>query len=183
MRTISAFAFISLDGYYKGPDEDISWHLHTEEGDQFSQQQLQSGNILLFGRSTYKMMYGFWSSAIAAELYPEVASKMNAAEKMVLSNSLSTVSWNHTTLIKGDTVQHIKNLKQMEGKNISILGSGTIVQSLTRANLIDEYQLMIDPVLIGQGTRLFEKMAEEIRLSLVNIQTFRTGTVILTYQR
>jgi len=182
MRKISAFVFMTLNGYYKGIDDDTSWHLHGEEGTSYSEKQLNAGDILLFGRKTYEMMAGFWPTKMAAEFYPVVAEGMNNAEKIVLSNSLQEVKWLHTQLMSGDTIKRIKELKKTPGKNITILGSGEIISQFADAGLIDEYLFLIDPIAIGKGTSLFEKLKNKLELTLKDSQIFKkSGSVLLTY--
>jgi dihydrofolate reductase len=183
MAKIKAFLFLSINGYYKGLNEDISWHQHDEEGAAFSQQQLSAGNILLFGRKTYDMMSNFWPSKMAAEVYPEVAQQMNAATKIVISNSLKKVSWKNTSIINGKIVQEIKNLKANSSVDITILGSGSIVTLLSNELLIDEYEFMIDPVALAEGVSLFQKMQSDLHLKLVSQQVFpKSGCLLLKYE-
>lgn len=179
MRTLSAFVFVSINGFYKGPEDDISWHNHGEEGTTYSEQQLASGNILLFGRKTYDMMNSFWPTPMAAELYPQVAKGMNAAEKWVVSTTLEKANWQHTEVLQN--IESIRNLKQTPGKNITLLGSGSLMNELTKARLIDEFVLWMDPILLKSGTPLFQDL--DLNLTLVNHQVFEnSGAVLLTYR-
>ena len=130
------------------------------------------------------MMYSFWPSETAYEHFPVVAEKMNSSEKIVLSNSLRKAEWNNTTLISGDTVQKIRELRSTEGKDITILGSGKVVSSMTDAGLIDEYKIMTDPVAIGEGTNLFSGIKNKFSLDLKSLNTFKkSGVIVITYQR
>lgn len=123
MRKISAFVFLTLNGFYKGINEDTSWHLHIEEGNTFAEKQLEADDILLFGRKTFAMMAGFWPTKMAYEYYPVVAEGMNNSEKIVLSNSLKTAEWQNTTVISGDTIAQIKLLKQTPVKTSPYLAA------------------------------------------------------------
>lgn len=184
MRKINSFTFITLDGYYKDNDSDISWHNHGAEENKFSEEQLQQGNILLFGRLTYELMYSFWPTQAAKNLYPIVAERMEDAEKMVISNSMQRAAWNNTTVLGGDIIEQIKKLKSTKGKNLTILGSGSIVHLLTDAGLIDEYTIMIDPLALGAGTSLFSGIKNKLTLELADIRTFKnSGIVVLTYRK
>lgn len=182
MRTLSSFTFLSLDGYYKGVDEDISWHRHGEEEAKFSAESAQSNNILLFGRKTYEMMASFWPTPMASEQFPEVAKGMNDAKKIVVSKSLTKADWANTSIINGNLAEEIKQLKQTASNNITILGSGSIVTQLAAENLIDEYQLMIDPVAIGNGTPLFKGLTTPMNLQLKDSRIFKSGVLLLTYK-
>ena len=181
MNQLSAFIFITLDGYYKGAGEDISWHKHGMEESEFSEENLKSGNILLFGRKTYEMMASFWPTQQAAEMYPEVAAGMNKSEKIVISNSIKTPSWGPARVIRNDLTNEIKKLKQNANSNITLLGSGNILKQLASEGLINFYQIMVDPVAIGEGTPLFEGIKSPLELKLTSTRTFKDGCVLHEY--
>lgn len=184
MRKITSFVFQSLNGFYKGAGEDISWHIHSDEGNDYSKKELQADDILLFGSVTYKMMYSFWPTETAYEHFPEVAERMNLSEKIVLSNSLNKAEWNNTSIFSGDTIAKIRMLKTTEGKDITILGSGKVVSSLTDAGLIDEYIIMTDPVALGEGTNIFSGIKNKLDLKFKSINTFtKSGVIVVTYLR
>src|SRR5829696_8832675 len=130
MRKLTSFIFVSLDGYFKGNKEDISWHHHGEEEGEFSADNIRSGNILLFGRNTYEMMAGFWSTPMAFDLFPDVAKGMNSAEKVVFSRTLLKAEWQPTRIINDHMIDEIGKLKQTAEKNMTLLGSGSILTQL-----------------------------------------------------
>ncbi len=182
MRKITAFLFTTVNGCYRSIDHDTSWHRHGEEGTAYSEKQLESDDILLFGRKTYEMMAAFWPSPMAYELFPKVAEGMNKAAKIVVSNSLKKTDWSTTVLMSGDIISQIKKLKQSPGKNITLLGSGELANQLTAAGLIDEYLFLIDPVAIGNGVTLFEKLGKPLELKLTDAKIFpKSGSVLLSY--
>lgn len=184
MRKLTAFTFITLNGYFKGIGDDTEWHANGPEEIEFAQQQLQSGNTLLFGRKTYELMKGFWVTPLAYELFPAVAMRMNQAEKLVASNTLPLADWNATTILNGDVAKQIEELKASEGPDITLLGSGSLVKQLTEAGLIDVYELMIDPVILGQGSTLFEGITREVGLQLTDARLFKeSGVLLLTYEK
>ncbi|QHT69953.1 dihydrofolate reductase [Rhodocytophaga rosea] len=184
MRTLSSFTFISLNGYFKGENEDTSWHRHGDEEGKYSEESLQSQNVLLFGRTTYEMMRHFWPSAMAAQLFPKVAEGMNKTEKIVFSNTLKTADWNNTTLMRGNIVEQMKQLKETPGNDLTILGSGSIVTQFTEAGLIDHYQIMIDPVALGRGETLFSGIQHKLDLKLTSSKIFESsGVILLSYER
>lgn len=183
MRKLTVFNFITLNGYYKGANEDISWHSHEgEEEQEFSSKSAQSGNTLLFGRTTYEMMASFWPTPMAAEAYPGVAKGMNESEKIVFSNTLEKADWENTTIMKGDVVEQIRQLKKQPGSDMAILGSGTILTQFAEAGLIDQFQFLIVPVVMGSGTSVFEAIGHNLKLKLTDSRTFKSGTVLLTYE-
>ncbi len=181
MRKLTAFIFTTLNGFYKGENEDISWHRHGEEESKYSEKMLKKNNILLFGRKTYENMFAFWPTPIAKEHFPKIAEGMNSAEKLVFSNSLEKANWENTKVISGDIISEIKSLKQSESKDLTILGSGTIIDLFNKHQLIDEYQIMIDPVAIQKGTALFNDIKENVNLKLNRVETFSSGVVLLYY--
>jgi dihydrofolate reductase len=181
MGKLSSFTFLSLDGYYKGFNEDVSWHKHGAEEGAYSASSLQSGNILLFGRTTYEMMAGFWPTPQAAQAFPEVAEGMNKAEKIVFSRSLKKAGWQNTKIVSANILDEVRTLKQRE-KDLTILGSGSIVIQLAEAGLIDTFLIMIDPVIIGKGTPLFSGIHHPLTLKLIDNRTFKSGVVLLSYE-
>lgn len=182
MRKLTVFNFISLNGFYKGLDNDISWHRHSAEEGAFSADSLKADNILLFGRITYEMMAFWWPSPMAAEAYPEVAKGMNNAEKIVFSTIIEQPKWNNTTVIHSDIVNHIREIKQQPGKNMTILGSGSIVKQFAEAGLIDEYLIMVDPIALSGGTPIFSGLKSNLSLTLTDSKVFKSGVVLLSYK-
>ncbi len=182
MGKLSSFQFLTLNGYYKGPGEDISWHQHGGEESEYANEGLQSNSILLFGRTTYEMMASFWPTPQALESMPGVAKGMNASEKIVISRSLPKASWNNTRIIKGNLETAIGQLKKESKKSITILGSGSILRQLASAGLVDEYQFMIDPVALGQGSPILEGISDKLVLQLTHHRVFNSGVVLLSYQ-
>lgn len=185
MRPLSVFNNVSLDGYFVDARGDMSWAYSVSpdpEFDAFVSNNAQGGAILLFGRITYEMMAGFWPTEQAMKTMPAVAEGMNRAEKIVFSRTMKNATWNNTKLVKGDIVQEVRTLKQHAGSDMVILGSGSIVSQLTQAGLVDSYQVVVVPVVLGSGRTMFDGVKEKIRLRLLNSQTFRNGKVVLTYE-
>jgi dihydrofolate reductase len=182
MRKVTVFNFVTLNGYFEGPKGDISWHRHGTEENEYAVKALKSGSTLLFGRVTYELMASYWSTPMAIKNDPVVAEGMNKAEKIVFSKKLKKAEWNNTRLVKGDLVKEIKRMKQQPGKNMAILGSGSIATRLAEHGLIDEYQIMVDPVVIGGGTPLFKGIKKKLDLKLTTTKTFKSGVVLLCYK-
>jgi dihydrofolate reductase len=182
MKKLSVFNFITLNGYYKGANDEINWHKHGEEEADFSARNLQADNTLLFGRVTYEMMASFWPSPMAFENFPTVAQGMNKAEKIVFSKTLKKADWQNTRIISDNILDEIRKLKQMAGKDMTLLGSGSILTQMADAGLIDEYQIMIDPVAIARGTPIFKSINHQLDLQLTNTRTFKSGAVLLCYR-
>ncbi|MDP4254742.1 MAG: dihydrofolate reductase family protein [Bacteroidota bacterium] len=184
MATLNVFNFMSLDGYYKGVSEDISWHKQGTgpEEAQFAEEGAKSESILLFGRVTYQMMASFWPTPQAFKAMPGVAEGMNRSEKVVVSRTLKTADWNNTRILHGDLGQEIGKLKASAKHPITILGSGSLITQLADLGLIDSYQFMLDPIAIGKGTPIFHGLKRPIHLTLVGTRVFRSGTIVLTYK-
>jgi dihydrofolate reductase len=188
MRKISVFNFISLDGYYAGPGGDISW-AKARQGDEQDQEEndfgrkgVGAGNILLFGRITYEMMAGYWPSPAAMKNSPEMAEGMNKAEKIVFSRTLKKTTWNNSRVAGGEMVEAIRKLRREPGKDMTVLGSGSIVTQLAQEGLIDEYQLMIHPVVLGKGSSIFGGISGHLNLDLTGTRSFPSGVVLLSYR-
>jgi dihydrofolate reductase len=185
MRKLIAFNFITLNGYFKGPGNDISWHRHGAEENEFAAENLESGATLLFGRVTYEMMAGYWPTPLAVENDPLVAEGMNRAEKIVFSKTLKKAHWNNTKILKDDIVEEIKKMKSAlgkPGKDMVLLGSGSIVTHFTEQRLIDQYQVMVDPVALGGGTPLFKGLQQKLDPELTATKTMKSGVVLLSYR-
>ncbi len=181
MRKLRVFNFVTLNGFFKGPNDDISWHRHGPEEDRFSAESLKAGSILLFGRVTYEMMANFWTTPMAAKNAPEVAAGMNSAEKIVFSRTLKKVDWKNTRVVKDNIVEEVEKMKRTGGKDLTVLGSGSIVTLFAEHGLIDEYEIMVDPVVIGAGTPIFNNIKQKLDLKLTATRTFKSGVVLLSY--
>jgi dihydrofolate reductase len=177
MRKIVAGLFISLDGVTEAPDR---WHFpyFNDEMGAAVQAQVDAADTMLLGRRTYEEFAGFWPQQ-GGEV--EMADYMNATPKLVVSNTLDTLAWQNSTLITGDVAEQLVGIKQQPGKAISVVGSSTLVRSLLRDGLLDELRLLVHPIVVGQGKRLFPDGSEPQGLTLVASATFSTGVLSLTY--
>jgi dihydrofolate reductase len=180
VRKIVAGLFLSLDGVYEAPDQ---WHFpyFNDEMGQAVQSQIDATDTMLLGRVTYQEFASFWPQQSNDEM--PIAAHMNNTPKVVVSETLDSVDeWQNSTLIKGNVVEELTRLKQQPGKNIGITGSGTLVASLLRAGLLDELNLLVHPIVVGKGKRLFASGEDQPRgLRLADAQTFSTGVLKLTY--
>ena len=179
MRKVVSGLFISLDGVVESPDQ-WQFDVFNDEMGEALMASIGAADALLLGRVTYQEWASYWPSASDEE--EPFKSFLNTTPKYVVSRTLDTVGWQNATLIKGNLAEELATLKQQPGKNINIAGSGTLVQSLLRDDLLDELQLMVHPVVVGRGKRLFKDGSELKRLDLVDSKTTSTGVVILTYQ-
>jgi dihydrofolate reductase len=182
MRRLTVFNLVTLDGYFAGKGGDISWHNVDKEFQELANAASNSGNTLLFGRVTYELMAGFWPTPEAIRTDPIVAAGMNKAEKIVFSRTLDKVEWNNTRLVKSDMIAEVRNLKQGSGKDLTVLGSGSIVSQLAQEGLIDEYQILLNPVVIGKGKTMFEGVRDRFSLRLTKTRVFGNGNILLQYE-
>jgi dihydrofolate reductase len=188
MAKVLMFNSVSLDGYFTDAHNDMSW-AHKDPNDaewnafvgENASGGASGGGAILLGRVTYQMMASFWPSPAAMQMMPDVAKGMNAMTKIVFSRSMKKAEWSNTKLMKGDLVAEVGKLKK-GGQDMVILGSGTLVSQLTQARLIDEYQLVVVPVVLGKGRTLFEGVADRLILKRTSTRTFKNGNVVLSYE-
>ncbi len=173
---------MSLDGFFAGPNGEIDWVVWDDETADYSRALLKSVGMIVFGRVTYEMMAQYWPTARPPAEDPVIIDAMNSLPKIVFSRTLDKVEWENSILVKGDLAEEILRLKQQPGKDIVIYGSGKLVSTLTRLDLIDEFLLFVNPVVLGGGKPLFTDLKERINLKLVKMQPFKCGNVLLHYQ-
>lgn len=191
MRTLRVVEFLSLDGVMQAPggaDED------TEGGFRHGGWQrpyfddvlgataaagMAATDAYLFGRKTYEKMAAFWPTAAQDDPF---AVHLNSTPKYVASTTLRDAGWQNSRVLRGDLAREVGALKEEAGKNITVLGSGDLVQTLIDNDLVDEYFLTVSPIVLGSGKRLFRDAAHVRTLSLVGCQATSTGSVMLTYR-
>jgi dihydrofolate reductase len=182
MRRIITSNMVSLDGYLAGPGGDLSWHIMNDEFHSYAKAMLNDAGTLIFGRITYELMASYWPADHAKTSDPIVAGKMNSLPKIVFSKTIERADWENTTLFNSEVEKNMRHLKEQPGKDIVILGSGTIVSALTQADLIDEYRIFISPVLLGSGTYQFRGHLNRKNLLLTDLKRLSNGLVMLCYQ-
>ena len=179
MGKLIMWNLVTLDGYFEGPDHDLSLHQDAwgEELEAFSIEQLDGAGALLFGRVTYDMMAAYWPT----EEPGVVADYMNALPKVVFSRSRREGGWTNTRFPAGDAVAEVARLKRDTAGNILLFGSADLAASLMPAGLFDEIRLCVTPRLLGRGTRLFKGTPESMKLALADARVLTNGAVILRY--
>ena len=195
MRKIVVLSFITLDGVMQapgGPDEDPTggfkyggWTAGYWDdilGDVMGQQMAEPFDLLL-GRKTYEIFAAYWPYVKSDDPNGPIADKFNSAKKYVASTTLEKLDWNNSTLLEGDTVQEIKNLKQQNGPELQVHGSGNLIQTLLKHDLVDEFRLKIFPITFGTGKRLFSDGTIPAGFKLVDSKTSTTGVIVATYER
>jgi dihydrofolate reductase len=192
MRKIIVSEFVTLDGVMQapgGPDEDRRGGFEYGGWQQLYYDKLEGSIVIngieasggfLLGRRTYEIFAGYWPNQSSEDT---LASMINRIPKYVLSTTLKEpLTWSNSSLIKGDVEEEVTKLKQQDGKNLLVIGSGELVQTLMKYDLIDEYSLMMHPIVLGSGMRLFRDESPKTSLKLVDSKTTTTGVMILTYQ-
>jgi dihydrofolate reductase len=183
MRKLIVFNNTTLDGYFTDKNNDMSWaHTSDPEWDAFTAENAKGKAEFLFGRITYEMMASFWPTPFAMENYPDVAKGMNDNPKIVFSKTLDKAEWQNSKLVKGNLTDEVKKLKEGSGSDILIFGSGAIVSQLTDAGLIDEYQIVIHPLVLGSGRTMFDGVKEKVKLKRIKERGFKNGNILLYYQ-
>lgn len=172
---------ITMDGYFEGPKKwDLGFHelVWGKELEDFSISQLKSADMLIFGKTTYEGMAGYWTKAKEDE--GEIARYMNSIPKAVCSGKLKSAEWNNTIIIK-DAVAEIARLKHEGNGDMYVFGSGNLSGSLMKAGLFDEYRLCIAPVFLGEGKLLFNKGVPYEKLELLKVRPLKTGGLLVKY--
>ncbi len=185
MRKVIASTFVSLDGYIVGPNEDMSWVLNnfTEEMASYAGDLMNSMDTILLGRVTYEIMTKAWPTQ--TEATSPGADKMNNNPKIVFSRTLDKAEWGkwkNARVVKDNAAGEIARLKQLPGKDMVIYGSANLVQGFTELGLIDEYQLLVHPVVLGGGKHLWKENGQPVHFKLLRTQAFKNGVAVLYYE-
>ena len=183
MRKLTMFNSVSLDGYFTDGSGDMGWaHSQDPEWERFTSENAKGEAEFLFGRKTWQMMASFWPTPQAAQMLPSVAKAMNETRKSVFSHTLTDANWQNSRLVKGELVSEVKRMKGESGPGLLLMGSGQIVAQLTQAGLIDTYQIVTVPIVIGAGRSLFEGVTSRARLRLAKSRAFANGNVVSWYE-
>ncbi|GHO89209.1 dihydrofolate reductase family protein [Dictyobacter formicarum] len=188
MRKIIVSMRITLDGFVTGPNGEMDWmeEFMDDALGTYETELQKSVDTSLFGRETYQGFASYWPQVARDPASPqgmvEYAQKLNAMRKIVFSKTLSHAEWNNSTIVSEIILEEIIKLKQEKGRDIVIHGSASIVRTLTNLGLIDRYQLLVYPVVLGSGKPLFQDISHQVKLSLVDTQTHPSGVVVLSYE-
>ncbi len=196
-RRVVASTFVTLDGYMVGPDEDISWVIDgfdAEMQEDIADAMSREADVFVFGRVTYEIFAAYWPNAVPydegdevnpaeGKEDPRIIRALNESPKLVASRTLVGSDWHGTRVVRDGLEDEIRSLKRQPGKGISIQGSASIVQTLGRADLIDEYRLFVHPVMLGAGTPLFAGGAGRQDFELADLKRYANGVVAMTCTR
>lgn len=180
-RKIIVFESVSLDNFIADSEGAIDWAMRDQEISDFTTNGDSVIDTFLFGRKTYDMMASYWPTSQAKAAQPKYAKVLNSAPKIVFSKTLDKADWANTKVMKDIKKEDIEKMKQQEGQDMMIFGSGSIVNQLAALGLIDEYQLLVNPVILGKGKPLFADLKNRINLKLVKTKQFSNGVTFLQY--
>lgn len=190
MRKLIVFNHVSLDGYFVDANDSMSWaktRKDDAEWNAFVEENASGDGPLLLGRKTYELMIRYWPTSLAAQHDTAVADRMNKMPKVVFSKTLDQASWSNTKLVTSDMATEVRKMKEESGDGMTILGSGTLVSQLADEGLIDEYHIVVNPVVLGKGRTMFEGVRgkatqETLALKPTKSRTFGNGCVYLVYE-
>lgn len=183
MRKVLFFMMTSLDGYYEGAKPwELDWHHVDGEFNEFAVAQMAEADTFLFGRKTYEGMAAYWPTEQSVKDSPRVAKIMNETPKVVFSQTLEKADWQNTRLVKTVAAEEVKKLKDQSGKDLLIIGSSDLTVSLMKYNLVDEFRVMVNPVVLGKGKPLFAGLPDRYSLKLLKTRTFKSGNALLYYR-
>ncbi len=187
MRRIVVSEFVSVDGVMEDPGGaegtrhgGWTFRFNDPDGMKYKLDEVLDHEALLLGRVTYEGFAAAWPGRTDDLGFAE---KMNTMPKYVVSRTLERADWNNSTVLRGDVAGEVRSLRQQDGGDILVAGSARLVRALAAADLVDEYRLMVFPIVLGEGKRLFDEMADPVALRLVDVKPLHSGTLILTYHR
>jgi dihydrofolate reductase len=184
-RTLVVSEWITLDGVFDADTMKAWFHPYdSKDRQERITEMVLASDAFLFGRVTYGMLASYWPNVRNNDNGDlEVADRLNSAPKYVVSSTLKQAEWSHSTIINNDAVQTVTDLKQQPGRQILVFGSATLVESLMGADLVDEYRLLVHPIIMGSGKRAFKDGLATTKLTLGDSQTLSSGVIALCYQR
>jgi dihydrofolate reductase len=191
------FNWVTADGYFAASDGNLEWVVPDPEQVKAAVEAIPRFDTILFGRRTYELFAGFWKDAVDDALtapdphhsgrrtreHGAIGIWLNAATKFVFSRSLKEATWKNSRVLHELDSGEIGAIKRQPGKDMMVFGSGSIVSQLTQHGLIDEYQLLVCPVLLGSGRRLIDGVAGRVKLDLLEARRYESGDVMLRYAR
>lgn len=183
MRKVIASIYVTLDGFIARSNGEFDWGIGDEQMEKDNDDLLSTADAILLGRETYQILANYWPTATRQDAI--LAAKMNRIPKIVFTKTLDKVEWgiwNNARLVKDHIAEEVARLKQQPGKNMVIFGSGSIISTLARAGLIDEYRLLVNPIVLGSGKPLFRDITGPIKLTLLQANRYQSGVVLLVYK-
>ncbi len=182
MRSVIVSNAASLDGFMAGPNGEIDWHtsIVDDEFEAYAVELLAAIDTLVFGRKTYELMKSYWPTATPGTDDPKIIDALNNYPKVVFSRTLKDAGWKNVRIVHRDPAEEVSELKRRQGKNMVIYGSGEIISVLAKRGLIDDYRIIVAPVVLGAGKPMFRNL-DRLPLKLEETRRFRSGAVLLRY--
>ena len=180
MRRVVVDTLISLDGYFAGPNNEIDWFIGDEQSMEWSRDILRRADTILYGRVTYEGMAEYWSSSTGHD--PFITRRLNETPKIVFSRTMRKAAWRNSTVVHEEPAEYVRRTKRLAGKDMVVLGSSTLVSALLSEDLIDEFRIRVQPVVLGAGRPLFTEQKRWHHLTLRSAKGFRSGVVALHYE-
>jgi dihydrofolate reductase len=170
---------VTLDGFIEGPNRELdsTAQFPDEDFDRYASQMLQSIDGVLLGRKTYQLFAEYWPSATGPD-----ADRLNQLPKIVFSRTLTKVEWQNSRLVSDNLVDEVTRLKEQPGRELALFGSADLAATLMRYNLIDEFRILVSPIVLGRGTPMFKRSTKHVALTLAKATTWSSGIVALFYQ-
>jgi dihydrofolate reductase len=172
MRKVIVSIFLSLDGSFEGPNKELDWHVWDDEMEKYMSNLLESVYAILLGRVAYQLLASYWPSS-----KENLAPILNKLPKVVFSKTLDKVEWNNSRLVKENIADEVSKMKQQTDKNMVLFGGANIANSLLELGLIDEYHLIVNPVVLSRGNPFFKDIKNTLSLKLLKSKTFKCGNI------
>lgn len=180
MRKIILSMMVSVDGFIEDAEQNIEWHKWNAEMDQYMGDFFKSLDTMIMGRKTYELMADYWPENTTEDQV--IRDNMNNLPKLIFSKSLTSTNWNNCRLFSEINKDEFSEMKNQSGKDIVIFGGASIASAFTQMGLIDEFRIIINPVMLGGGTPLFKANNKKLELFLIESKAFNCGNVLLHYQ-
>jgi dihydrofolate reductase len=186
VRNIFLHINTSLDGFIEDENKEIDWHFVDDEFEEYINDVLRSIDGMIFGRVAHQLLSQYWPNAAsnsdASKRHLEAVRMMNKLPKYVISNGGYRTTWENSYIMEGDIATEIKELKNQPGKDIALFAGAGVAQTFMAFNLIDEYRIVVNPILLGNGTPLFKPNKNRSDLRLLNLKQFKSGATVLCYE-
>lgn len=179
MRKVIVSNLVTLDGFFEGLKGELDWFMVDDEFFDYVKEMFKTVDTILYGRKTFELMSAYWPNATDNDA--TITHMMNKLPKIVFSNTLSKADWNNSKIINENIPEEIHELKKLPGKDLVIFGSGEIVSFLSNHGLIDEYRIILNPVILGKGNPIFKNINDKIKLNLFKTKKLNSGVIILYY--
>jgi dihydrofolate reductase len=179
MRKVIVSNLVTLDGFFEGLKGELDWFVVEDEFFDYVKELFKSVDTILFGRKTFEALGSYWPNTTEDD--PTITHLMNKLPKIVFTKTLEKAEWNNSKIIRENLEEEIHEMKKLPGKDMVIFGSGEIVSFLTNRGLIDEYRIILNPVILGEGNPMLKNINDKIKMNLFKTKKLKSGVIILYY--